>query len=119
MKVILFGASGMVGQAVLRECLLNQSVTAVLSIGRRSSGQSDPKLRELILPDLFDLPVDAADFREFEACLFCLGVSSVGMDLAEYTHCGLGQVVGAEQPQKAFHLGFGSRHRRQAKVGPD
>lgn len=84
MKVILFGASGMVGQAVLRECLLNQSVTAVLSIGRRSSGQSDPKLRELILPDLFDLPVDAADFREFEACLFCLGVSSVGMDLAEY-----------------------------------
>jgi len=84
MKVILFGASGMVGQAVLRECLLNKSVAEVLSIGRRASGASDPKLRELILPDLFDFSIDPADLREFDACLFCLGVSSVGMEPAEY-----------------------------------
>jgi len=84
MKVILFGASGMVGQAVLRECLLNKSVAAVLSIGRRASGASDPKLRELILSDLFGFSADPKDFRDFDACLFCLGVSSVGMDLAEY-----------------------------------
>ena len=84
MKVILFGASGMVGQAVLRECLLDKSVERVLSIGRRASGLSDSKLRELIRPDLFDLSIGEAEFRDFDACLFCLGVSSVGMDAEEY-----------------------------------
>ena len=63
MKVILFGASGMVGQAVLRECLLDKSVERVLSIGRRASGLSDSKLRELIRPDLFDLSIGEAAFR--------------------------------------------------------
>ena len=84
MNVILFGASGMVGQAVLRECLLDKSVERVLSIGRRASGQSHAKLREIILPDLFDFSIDQAELKDFDACLFCLGVSSVGMDPAEY-----------------------------------
>ena len=84
MNVILFGASGMVGQAVLRECLLDKSVERVSSIGRRASGQSHAKLREIILPDLFDFSIDQAELKAFDACLFCLGVSSVGMDPAEY-----------------------------------
>ena len=84
MKVILFGASGMVGQAVLRECLLDRCVDKVLSIGRRTSGPSDAKLRELILPDLFDFSIDPTELRDSDACLFCLGVSSVGMDPTEY-----------------------------------
>ncbi len=52
MKVILFGGSGMVGQGVLRECLLDPSVTRVLSVGRSPLGKSDPKLEELIHKDL-------------------------------------------------------------------
>ena len=84
MNLILFGASGMVGQAVLRECLLDKSVERVLSIGRRASGKSHAKLREIILPDLFDFSIDQEELKDLDACLFCLGVSSVGMDSAEY-----------------------------------
>jgi uncharacterized protein YbjT (DUF2867 family) len=86
MKIILFGATGMVGQAVLRECLLDPGVEAVLSIGRKPSGQSNPKLRDLIRPDMFDANVDAAEINDYDACFFCLGVSSAGMSEADYTH---------------------------------
>ena len=54
MKVLLFGATGMIGQGVLRECLLDQRVSAVLVIGRSPSGQAHPKLRELLHADFFD-----------------------------------------------------------------
>jgi uncharacterized protein YbjT (DUF2867 family) len=86
MKVILFGASGMVGQGVLRRCLLDPDVESVLSIGRKPSGTSHPKLRDLIRPDMFDFNVSAEELSGCDACFFCLGVSSVGMSEAEYTH---------------------------------
>jgi uncharacterized protein YbjT (DUF2867 family) len=86
MKVILFGATGMVGQGVLRHCLLDPEVESVLSIGRKPSGVSHPKLRDLVRPDMFDFKVSAEELNGYDTCFFCLGVSSVGMNEAEYTH---------------------------------
>ena len=79
MKVILFGATGMVGQAVLRECLRDEAIERVLAIGRSATGITHPKLREL------GLDVADDDLRGYDACFFCLGVSSAGMSEAEYT----------------------------------
>jgi uncharacterized protein YbjT (DUF2867 family) len=86
MKVILFGATGMVGQGVLRHCLLDADVESVLSIARKPSGVSHPKLRDLVRPDMFDFNVSADELTGYDTCFFCLGVSSVGMSEAEYTH---------------------------------
>jgi nucleoside-diphosphate-sugar epimerase len=86
MKVILFGATGMVGQGVLRHCLLDPEVESVLSIGRKPAGVSNPKLRDLVRPDMFDFNVSADELSGYDTCFFCLGVSSVGMSEAEYTH---------------------------------
>jgi uncharacterized protein YbjT (DUF2867 family) len=84
MRVILFGATGMVGQGVLRECVLDEGVTSILVVGRSRTGRTHPKLRELIREDLFDVEVDE-DLGQFDACLFCLGVSAAGMSEADYT----------------------------------
>jgi uncharacterized protein YbjT (DUF2867 family) len=85
MKVVLTGATGMVGQGVLRECLLDPHVESILSIGRSETGTTDPKLREIVRKDLSDLgPIDE-ELRGFDACFFCLGVPSAGMSEADYT----------------------------------
>ncbi len=86
MKVILFGATGMVGQGVLRECLLDADVESVLSVGRRPTGQAHAKLHELQHDDFMDYSAIEAQLRGYDACLFCLGVSSVGMDAERYRH---------------------------------
>ena len=86
MKVILFGATGMVGKSVLRECLRDPNIDAVLSIGRKPSGVSHQKLQDLVRADMFDFSMEPGELREYDACFFCLGVSSVGMNEAEYTH---------------------------------
>ena len=86
MKVILFGATGMVGQGVLRECLCDETVEAVLVIGRNACGQIHPKLRELHRPDLFDVYVASSELKGYDACFFCLGVSAAGMSEKDYTH---------------------------------
>ena len=84
MKVILFGATGMVGQGVLRECLLDPGVERVLAIGRTASGAHHEKLRDLVAPDLRDLAPHAPELTGFDACFFCLGVSSAGMREQDY-----------------------------------
>jgi uncharacterized protein YbjT (DUF2867 family) len=84
MKVILFGASGMVGQGALRECLLDPTVKQVLVIGRSSVGQTDPKLREIIHANLHDLSALRSELSGYDACFFCLGVSSNGMKEEAY-----------------------------------
>jgi len=84
MRVILFGATGMVGQGVLRECLLDPEVTDVLVIGRTPTGVTAAKLKEVVRDDLFDLSDVADEFAGYDACLFCLGVSSVGMNEQTY-----------------------------------
>lgn len=85
MRILLFGATGMVGQGVLRECLLDPGVQSVLAVGRSSIGKRDEKLRELVLPDVADLSDIEAELAGFDACFFCLGVSSVGMPEERYT----------------------------------
>ncbi|MFI9504803.1 epimerase [Nocardia sp. NPDC052566] len=84
MKVILFGATGMIGQGVLGECLRDERVAQVLAVGRSPLGIEHPKLRELIQPDPADLSAVAGELPEFDACFFCLGVSSVGMKEEDY-----------------------------------
>jgi uncharacterized protein YbjT (DUF2867 family) len=86
MKVILFGATGMVGQGVLRECLLDSGVTSVLVVGRSPTGQQNPKLREIRHDNFLDFSAIESELTDFDACFFCLGVSSVGMDEARYRH---------------------------------
>jgi len=83
-RVILFGATGMIGGGVLRECLLDPDVDRVLAIGRGKTGQEHEKLRELVLPDLADYSAVAAELSGYDACFFCLGVSSSGLSEAEY-----------------------------------
>jgi uncharacterized protein YbjT (DUF2867 family) len=84
MNVIVFGATGMVGQGVLRECLLDANVEQVLSVGRSAIGQQHSKLRELAPADLFTLAPIEEHLRGYDACFFCLGVSSVGMTESAY-----------------------------------
>lgn len=86
MKVIIFGATGMVGQGVLRECLVDPGVESVLSIGRRPCGRQDPKLQEILHDDFFNYSAIESRLAGYDACFFCLGVSSVGMDAERYRH---------------------------------
>ena len=86
MKVVLFGASGMVGQGVLLECLRDAAVTQVLGIGRSASGRHDARLTEIIRDDFLDYSDVAPQLAGYDACFFCLGVSSVGMDAERYRH---------------------------------
>lgn len=74
----------MVGQGALRELLLDSDVEAVLSVGRSASGQHDPKLKELVQQDVGDLRMLEGELRGYDACLFCLGVSAVGMSEPDY-----------------------------------
>lgn len=84
MNVIVFGATGMVGQGVLRECLLDPGVERVLAVGRRPTGQKNDKLRELVRDDLTDYAGVADELAGYDACFFCLGISSAGMSEADY-----------------------------------
>ncbi len=85
MKVILFGATGMIGQSVLRECLLDAGVTQVLTVGRTATGATDPKVREVAHKDLYNLAPLAGDLTGYDACFFCVGVTSAGLDEAAYS----------------------------------
>lgn len=85
MRVIVFGATGMVGQGVLRECLLAADVTEVLVVTRSPTGVQHPKLRELTVTDFADLGPVKTELTGYDACFYCLGVSAVGLDEAAYT----------------------------------
>ncbi len=85
MKVILFGATGMVGQGVLRECLAAPDVEQVLAVGRSAAGQQHEKLRELTHADFTDFAPVAGQLKGYDACFFCLGVSSAGLSEQDYT----------------------------------
>ncbi|HVG53073.1 MAG TPA: NAD-dependent epimerase/dehydratase family protein [Vicinamibacterales bacterium] len=84
MKVILFGATGMVGAGTLREALADPDVETVLSVGRRSSGVQHPKLRELLITDLFDVAAVETELVGWDACVWAVGISSIGLDEAAY-----------------------------------
>jgi uncharacterized protein YbjT (DUF2867 family) len=83
-KVLIFGATGMVGQGVLRECLGADDVALVQTIGRRATGQRHPKLRDIVHRDLLEYGAIESELTDFDACFFCLGISSFRKTEAEY-----------------------------------
>ncbi|RYU97159.1 NAD-dependent epimerase/dehydratase family protein [Emticicia agri] len=83
-RAIVTGATGMVGEGVLHECLLHEDVEEVLIINRKSSGVTHPKLKEIVHKDFQDFSPIEAQLKGYNACFFCLGVSSVGMKEDEY-----------------------------------
>ena len=90
LKVILTGATGMVGEGVLLECLENPAVQQVLTVSRKASGWQHPKLNECIVPDFLSLNLDnnavlRTQLSGYDACFFCAGISSLGMNEADYT----------------------------------
>jgi uncharacterized protein YbjT (DUF2867 family) len=85
MKVVILGATGMVGRGVLLEALDDPEVTGVLTLGRRKTGESHARLREIEHRDLFDLAPISESLRGYDGCIFCTGVSAVGLSEAEYS----------------------------------
>lgn len=85
MKVILTGATGMVGEGVLLECLENSAISQVLSVSRKPCGRSHPKLKELTVPDFRQLGAVESELTGYDACFYCAGISSVGMSEADYS----------------------------------
>jgi len=83
-KVILTGATGMVGEGVLHECLQCSQVEQILVVNRKPCGIIHPKLKEIIHADFYDLSAIESRLTGYNACFFCLGVSSVGMKEPEY-----------------------------------
>jgi uncharacterized protein YbjT (DUF2867 family) len=84
MKVLLFGATGMIGQGILRECLLDSEVTQVLTVGRSPSGRTHPKLQEILSQDFLDFSAIESELSGLDACFFCLGVTSAGLTEEAY-----------------------------------
>jgi uncharacterized protein YbjT (DUF2867 family) len=107
-KVIVFGATGMVGQGVLRECLADPSIERVLVVGRTATGVVDGRLREIVRADLFDLSDLADELSGYDACFFCLGVSSAGMAEDRYRRVtydltvGVARILAERNPDSAF-----------------
>jgi uncharacterized protein YbjT (DUF2867 family) len=85
MKIILTGATGLVGEGVLLECLESPHVERVLSVSRKPSGRTHPKLTECIVADFRKLEAVQSQLTGFDACLYCAGISSAGMSEAAYT----------------------------------
>ena len=108
MKVIIFGATGMVGQGVLRECLLDNGVELVETVGRSITGVQNAKLREIALSNMWDYSSIEDRLTGFDACFFCLGASSVGMKPEEYERLTYGITLSAAEtlsglnPQMTF-----------------
>jgi uncharacterized protein YbjT (DUF2867 family) len=84
MKVIIFGATGMVGRGVLLECLDDERVEGVFIVSRTPIDVNHPKIREIVPQSFFDFSVIQDQFAGYDACFFCLGVSSIGMSEREY-----------------------------------
>ena len=95
MRVLIFGASGMVGQGVLRECLMDPDVESVVTIVRSATGQQDTKLRELVYDNFLDFSPIEGQLSGFDACFFCLGVSVAGMSEEHYQRITYGFTLAA------------------------
>jgi uncharacterized protein YbjT (DUF2867 family) len=108
MKVILFGATGMIGQGVLRECLADPDIELVETVGRSPSRVVNAKLREIVHADLFNYGEIEDKLRGFDACFFCLGKTSAGMTEADYDRVTYGLAIAAAEtlarlnPQMTF-----------------
>jgi uncharacterized protein YbjT (DUF2867 family) len=106
MKILLFGATGMIGQGVLRECLLDPRVTQVVSLVRRPTNQTHAKLKELVHTDFLDYGPVESDLVGLDACFFCLGVSSAGLDETEYRRVTYDLTLAAAQALSRLNPGM-------------
>jgi uncharacterized protein YbjT (DUF2867 family) len=97
MKILLFGATGMIGQGVLRECLLDPVVELVLIVGRTATGVQHAKVREVTRSDLFHYADIEPQLSGFDACYFCLGITSAGMQEADYERITYGITIAAAE----------------------
>jgi uncharacterized protein YbjT (DUF2867 family) len=95
MDVIIFGATGMVGQGVLRECLLDPDVQRVVTIVRSATGEQHPKLEEIVHANLLDLSPIESRLTGLDACFYCLGIASTGMTEEAYTRVTYDMTVSA------------------------
>jgi uncharacterized protein YbjT (DUF2867 family) len=115
MKVILFGATGMIGQGALLECLRDPAVTSVLCVGRRPTGRHHEKLREAVVADVTQVSSLGDEVSGYDACLFCLGVSSAGMSEEAYrritydTTLAVAEALLARNPGLTFVFVSGAR----------
>ena len=106
MKVLIFGATGMVGQGVLLECLRDKDVDLVVTLGRAATGMHDAKLREIVHSNLFDYSGMEMQLAGFDACFFCLGVASTGMKEADYERITYGITMAAAEALSRAHPGM-------------
>jgi uncharacterized protein YbjT (DUF2867 family) len=108
MNVLVFGATGMLGQGVLRECLMDSDVQLIATVGRTATGTHHSKLREIVNKDLSHYEAIEGELSGFDACFFCLGVSSRGMTEMDYERVTYGITVAAAEtlcrrnPQMTF-----------------
>ena len=103
MKVLIFGATGMVGRGVLLECLHDPGVELVVSVGRTSNGIVDAKLREIIHRDFADYSAMEEILSGFDACFYCLGISSAGKPEADYTRITFTYTMAVAEPLSRFN----------------
>ena len=106
MRVLIFGATGMLGQAVLRECLMDGDVGQVVTIGRNATGAHHAKLKEIVHRDLSNYAGMEDCLQGFDACFFCLGVSSSGLKEADYTRLTYAFTLAAAEPLSAQNPGM-------------
>jgi uncharacterized protein YbjT (DUF2867 family) len=97
MKVLVYGATGMVGQGVLLECMREAAVELVVTVGRTPTGVRDAKVREIVHSDMTDYRGMEESLTGFDACFFCLGVSSAGMKEADYERLTYGLTMAAAE----------------------
>ncbi len=97
MNVLIFGATGMIGQGVLRECLLDPAVQVVETVGRTATGVQNPKLREIVHADLWNYAPIESSLTGFDACFFCLGIASAGMSEKDYERITYGITIAAAE----------------------
>jgi uncharacterized protein YbjT (DUF2867 family) len=102
-NILIFGATGMVGQGVLRECLLAADVERVQTVGRTATGQRYPKLHEIMHGDLWNYGAIEPQLQNFDACFLCLGVSSSRMAEAQYTHMAYDLTLAAARTLQRLH----------------
>lgn len=120
-KVIITGATGMVGEGVLLHCLESPEIESVLLIGRRPVGRQHPKLKELILKDFNQLGTVTEPLSDYDACFYCAGISSVGMNESDYsfityeTTINFAKVLVALNPDMAFSFVSGAHTRTDGR----
>lgn len=120
-KVIITGATGMVGEGVLLHCLESPEIESVLVIGRRPLGRQHPKLKELILKDFNQLGTVAEPLAAYDACFYCAGISSIGMNEADYsfitydTTINFAQALLKLNPAMVFNFVSGTHTRTEGK----